>query len=80
MYFVEFAFCITVQVMVSGCGHVMNFHCRQQVTEAAMGNLLSLLNDKGPVPKVDFYVNFESKKITVTCGTSSCTCFIDVMT
>lgn len=26
-----------------------------------MGNLLSLLNDKGPVPKVDFYVDFERK-------------------
>ena len=26
-----------------------------------MGNLLSLLNDKGPVPKVDFYVDFESE-------------------
>ena len=26
-----------------------------------MGNLLSLLNDKSPVPKVDFYVDFERK-------------------
>ena len=25
-----------------------------------MGNLLRVLNDKGPVPKVDFYVDFES--------------------
>ena len=28
-----------------------------------MGNLLRVLNDKGPVPKVDFYVDFESKLI-----------------
>lgn len=26
-----------------------------------MGNLLRVLNDKGPVPKVDFFVDFESK-------------------
>lgn len=26
-----------------------------------MGNLLRVLNDKGPVPKVDFFVDFESE-------------------
>ncbi|XP_003389590.1 PREDICTED: protein FAM49A-like [Amphimedon queenslandica] len=29
-----------------------------------MGNLLRVLNDKGPVPKVDFYVDFESAEPT----------------
>ena len=29
-----------------------------------MGNLLRVLNDKGPVPKVDFYVDFESAQPT----------------
>jgi len=26
-----------------------------------MGNLLRVLNDKGPVPKIDFFVDFESE-------------------
>ena len=28
-----------------------------------MGNLLRVLNDKGPVPRVDFYVDFESNSL-----------------
>ena len=32
-----------------------------------MGNLLRVLNDKGPVPKVDFFVDFESKLDHVNC-------------
>ena len=28
---------------------------------AEMGNLLRVLNDKGSTPKVDFFVDFESK-------------------
>ena len=31
------------------------------ISLSQMGNLLRVLNDKGPVPRVDFYVDFESK-------------------
>ena len=29
-----------------------------------MGNLLRVLNDRGSVPKIDFFVDFESKLVT----------------
>ena len=32
-----------------------------------MGNLLRVLNDKGPVPKIDFFVDFESKLELTPC-------------
>ena len=35
----------------------------------AMGNLLRVLNDRGSVPRVDFFVDFESKYTTVTMAT-----------
>ena len=31
----------------------------------AMGNLLRVLNDRGSVPKVDFFVDFESERVCV---------------
>lgn len=41
------------------------------VTVGVMGNLLSLLNDKGPVPRVDFYVDFESKEFRLLLSQKS---------